>query len=140
MANKTTLIENLLSTSGVKITTNRLLVATALLEAGRPLSLPELEDVLATMDKSSIFRTLTTFRTHDVVHVIEGGRYELCLSEAGDSGQHDDEHVHFACERCGVMTCLDQVPTPPVQLPQGYVMRSTSYVVHGLCPKCAAKF
>ena len=52
-------MEKLLSQHGVKPTPNRLLVARELSSAGRPLSLMELEGRLETVDKSSIFRTLT---------------------------------------------------------------------------------
>ena len=53
-------ITHLLEEHGVKVTANRLLVAEALSDAGRPLSLTELEDEIGSMDKSSIFRSLMT--------------------------------------------------------------------------------
>ena len=55
-------MEHLLEEHGVKVTANRLLVARALAQAGRPLSLMELEARLETVDKSNIFRTLTAFK------------------------------------------------------------------------------
>ena len=74
-----------LELKGVKPTANRILVLKALKEQACPVSLTDLEDILATMDKSSIFRVLTLFLEHDIVHSFEDGRgilnYELCTSK-----------------------------------------------------------
>ncbi|MBR5034641.1 MAG: hypothetical protein IKX71_04980 [Bacteroidales bacterium] len=47
---------------GVKPTANRILIARALAGAGRPMSMAELEDVIGSVDKSVISRTLALFR------------------------------------------------------------------------------
>lgn len=131
-------LEELFAQHGVKVTANRLLIAQALQEAGRPLSMTELEDRLETIDKSNIFRALTAFRDAHLVHVLEdsgdGVRYELCLSHHDDDD--DDVHVHFYCIKCRRTFCLHEVPVPPVRVPDGYEAQSVSYLVKGLCPEC----
>ena len=128
----------LLEHHGVKPTSNRLLVAEALETAQRPLSLMELETRIKTIDKSGIFRALTLFREHHMVHVIEDGgdgvRYELCRSH--DDEHDDDMHVHFFCEVCRQTYCLDNIKIPPVELPGGFVMNTVNYMVKGTCPNC----
>ncbi len=128
----------LLEHHGVKPTSNRILVAKALEAAQRPLSLMELEARIKTIDKSGIFRALTLFREHHMVHVIEDGgdgvRYELCRSH--DDEHDDDMHVHFFCEACRQTYCLDNIKIPPVELPGGFVMNSVNYMVKGICPNC----
>lgn len=132
-------MEHLLEEHGVKATPNRLLVARALANAGRPLSLMELEAQLETIDKSAIFRTLGAFKDAHLVHVLEdsgeGVRYELCHSHHDD---HDDDvHVHFYCTKCHRTFCLEDTPVPPVQVPEGYEVESVSYLLKGVCPECA---
>ncbi|MBQ9655992.1 MAG: transcriptional repressor [Prevotella sp.] len=128
----------LLEQHGVKPTANRIVVVKALAAAGRPMSLTELEYNILTIDKSGIFRALTLFRDHHLVHVIEDGgdgvRYELCHSHATDVD--DDLHVHFYCERCRRTFCLEQVAVPAVPLPPGFTMTSVNYMVKGICPDC----
>jgi Fur family ferric uptake transcriptional regulator len=128
----------LLAFHGVKPTANRILVASELEAAGRPLSLSELEAKIKTIDKSGIFRALTLFREHHLVHVIEDGgdgvRYELCHSH--DEEHDDDIHVHFYCERCRRTYCLEDTKIPPVELPGGFVMNAVNYMVKGICPAC----
>ena len=132
-------MEHLLEKHGVKVTPNRILVARALADAGRPLSLMELETRLETLDKSAIFRTLGTFKEAHLVHVLEdageGVRYELCHSH--HHGEDDDLHVHFYCTRCRRTFCLEDVPLPLVNAPSGYATQSLSCLLRGLCPACA---
>ena len=133
-----TLILKILEEHGIKATANRILIATALSDAGRPLSMMELEERIETIDKSGIFRCLNTFKEHHLVHSIEdveGTRYELCLSH--DSDHDEDTHVHFYCERCHRTFCLDNIHIPPVVLPKGYDSRTSNYLVKGICPECS---
>lgn len=136
-----TLILKILEEHGIKATANRILIATALSDAGRPLSMMELEERIETIDKSGIFRCLNTFKEHHLVHSIEdveGTRYELCLSH--DSDHDEDTHVHFYCERCHRTFCLDNIHIPPVVLPKGYDSRTSNYLVKGICPECSGYY
>ena len=132
-------IDELFIEHDIKPTANRTLVARALADSPRPLSLAELEEKLLTLDRSSIFRALTLFREQHLVHVIEGGgegvRYELCQSH--DHETDDDQHAHFHCEHCHRTFCLEDIPVPMVRLPEGYEMTSASYLIKGICPACA---
>ena len=132
--------ESLFLRHGVKSTPNRIIVAEALSEASQPLSLSELEERVVSIDKSGIFRTLSLFKDHHLVHVIDDGsgsvRYELCHSE---DGHDDDQHIHFYCEVCRRTFCLSEMPVPDISVPQGYEVTSTNFVLHGICPECSRK-
>lgn len=132
-------LKELLESHGVKTTPNRLIVAGALLAGERPLSLMELEDRIGTIDKSGIFRSLTLFKEHHLIHIIEDGgdgtRYELCLSHNPELDE--DTHIHFFCERCHRTFCLENLHIPPVTLPEGYSATTANYLVKGICPQCS---
>lgn len=131
-------ISHLLEHHGIKPTPNRVLVARAMSEAGRPVSMMELEETIDSVDKSGISRALAIFRERHLVHVIEDGgesvRYELCHSHEGSD---DDLHVHFFCERCHKTFCLEDTPVPAVDVPPGYRPRTVNYIIKGICPACA---
>jgi len=132
---------SLLERHGIKPTANRIIVAGALADEKRPLSIIELEDAIGSIDKSGIFRAIMLFKEHHLVHVIEDGsdsiRYELCQSH--DKDHDDDQHVHFFCEKCRKTYCLDGLAIPEVKLPERYTPRSVTYLVKGICPDCAGK-
>ena len=131
----------LLEAKGVKPTANRILVYQALHSQTMPMTLKDLEMKMPNMDKSSIFRVLTLFLKHDVVHAFEDGRgvmnYELC-NEQGECHHHDN-HVHFYCEVCGRSFCMENVPVPVFALPPGFSQHSASFVIKGECPNCKYK-
>ncbi|MCQ2287944.1 MAG: transcriptional repressor [Muribaculaceae bacterium] len=134
-------IEHMLSSHGIRPTANRIVVAQALSSHDGSYTLAELEDTIGTIDKSGIFRALTLFKEHHLVHVLEnssdGVRYELCKSH---NDEHDDDtHVHFYCERCMKTLCLPHLSIPQVQLPQGYEVATVNYMVKGVCPDCSRK-
>ena len=133
--------EALLASHGIKPTANRIVVARTLAAAERPMSLTELEYKILSIDKSGVFRALTLFREHNLVHVIEDGgdgvRYELCHSHDGHA-EDDDQHVHFYCERCHRTFCLTDMPIPTVSLPAGYELHDINYMAKGLCPECSS--
>ncbi len=126
---------------GVKPTSNRILVLNALLQAAHPVSLSELDAIIQTMDRSSIFRALGVFLGADIVHGIEDGsgslKYEVC--HAGEHCSIADMHVHFHCEECRTTFCFESLPVPGVSLPAGFAAHSVNYMVKGLCPKCGRR-
>lgn len=131
-------ILHILGERGIRPTANRLQIVRALAAAGRPVSMTELETALETIDKSGIFRTLTLFREHHLVHGIEDGtglRYELCHSH--EEGHDSDLHAHFYCEKCGRTFCLEDIPVPQITLPEGYLPETVNYLIKGLCPTCS---
>ncbi len=127
-----------LEKKGVRVTAIRILVMEALLASSRPMSLSDLETVLDTVDKSSIFRTLEVFEKHHAVHSIDDGtgsiKFEVC--EGGKDCTVSDMHTHFYCEKCHRTYCLKDINVPVVNLPEGFEMHSVNYIVKGICPGC----
>ena len=131
----------LLEEHDIKPTANRIVVVRALATSMQPQSLAELERKICTIDKSNIFRALTLFKEHHLVHVIEGGsegvRYELCHSH--DHDHDEDIHPHFYCEECQKTFCLDYTEVPDVKLPKGFEQKSANLMIKGVCPDCKKK-
>ena len=128
----------LLEEHEIKPTANRILVVKALASSMLPQSLAELERGIMTIDKSNIFRALTLFREHHLVHAIEGSsdgtKYELCHSHSQE--HDDDQHPHFYCEVCQRTYCLDYLEMPEPTLPAGFEMHHCNIMIKGICPHC----
>lgn len=134
-------IEQTLESHGVRPTAVRVLIYRAAAAHANTFSLMDLEAELDTVDKSTIFRTLTLFTEHHLLHETEDGsgskKYCVCHSEHACSPQ--ERHVHFYCERCRTTFCLDHTFIPAVPLPEGFNAYEAEYVIKGLCADCAAK-
>ena len=134
-------IIEILERKGVRVTSIRILVMEALTAASRPMSLSDLETVLDTVDKSSIFRSLEAFEKHHAVHSIDDGtgsvKYEVCEGE--DECTVSAMHAHFYCEKCHKTYCLKEISAPVVDLPEGFEMNSVNYIVKGTCRECGRR-
>lgn len=130
-----------LESKGIRPTANRILVMKTLMGEQNPQSLSNLERKMVSMDKSSIFRTLTLFLEHDVVHAFEDGRGVLCYELCEEKGacDHHDGHIHFYCESCQRSFCMEDIPIPSFELPEGFYPHSISFVIKGECPDCRKK-
>jgi Fur family ferric uptake transcriptional regulator len=131
--------EQTLRNAGVRVTAVRLLIwRTIHKEFAGIFNLADLEEVLPTVDKSTLFRTLTLFNDSRLIDAIDdgSGSQKYCVRNADDplSGVR---HVHFSCKVCHRTVCLTDVTLPEVTLPNGYVAEDTEYVVKGVCPKCS---
>ena len=127
----------LMEEHGVKPTANRILILKALLAAGRPLSMTEIETALESVDKSIISRTLSAFREHHLLHAVSDGdslRYEVC--HCAEEEEDSDRHVHFHCDVCGRTFCLEDLPVPTMNYPDGFMVESVECMAHGMCPEC----
>ena len=93
-------------------------------------------------DRVTVYRTLQTFVDKGIIHTIPTAdnsiRYALCRDECSE-GHHHDHHVHFVCTICHTTYCLDDVVTPEINLPKGYVVQHIELVAEGLCRNCSTK-
>ena len=130
-----------LESKGIRPTANRILVMKTLMGEQNPQSLSNLERKMVSMDKSSIFRTLTLFLEHDMVHAFEDGRGVLCYELCEEKGacDHHDGHIHFYCESCQRSFCMEDIHIPSFELPEGFYPHSISFVIKGECPDCRKK-
>ena len=126
-----------LEQNGIMPTPVRILVFKCLENASSPLSLTDIETIIESVDKSTVSRTLTTFKEHHIVHSFNDGsgsvKYELCKSP---HNYDEDLHVHFRCEKCGKTLCLSSIKIPDVILPPGFEMHSSNFVISGICDLC----
>ena len=90
-------------------------------------------------DRVTIYRTLQTFEEKGIIHSIPTAdnsiKYALC--KECEEGHHHDDHVHFICTNCDKTICLDDVVSPKIDLPAGYVAENVQVVIHGICKECA---
>lgn len=122
----------------IKPTAMRLLILRTMMKAGRALSLVDIVDLLETVDKSTVSRTLSLFLSHHLVHTIDDGSGALKYAICGDGSatEVDDLHVHFFCTQCRRTFCLRGLPVPLVHLPAGFSLSSVNYVMKGVCADC----
>ena len=131
--------EKKLEERGIRVTAVRLLILNAMLNYPNAFSLADMEEKLDTVDKSTLFRTISLFHEKLLIHSIDDGsgsiKYSVCSSDCTCS--LNDLHVHFFCTRCKKTFCLESIHIPPVQMPKDFLLESVNFVLKGLCSHCS---
>ncbi len=134
-------IEERLSERNIRPTAIRILVLRKMLEMNQDeaFSLLDLENRLDTVDKSTLFRTLTLFHDNLLVHSIDDGsgsiKYSLCKRGCECFGEAS--HVHFSCTLCHRTFCFEKIAIPRIDLPVGFSYESANFVFKGVCSVCS---
>ncbi|MBP1541380.1 MAG: transcriptional repressor [Prevotella sp.] len=131
--------EQVLDNAGIRLTAVRLLIWRTVRHGFTDaFSLADLEGRLPTVDRSTLFRTLTLLTEAHLLHEIDdgSGSQKYCVCHFDDTRQCHG-HVHLTCRRCHRTYCLTNVHIPPVPLPAGFLLEEAEYVVKGVCPQCS---
>jgi Fur family ferric uptake transcriptional regulator len=87
-------------------------------------------------DRVTIYRILERLMNEDLIHKtvnLEGVTKYASCHHINDTHSHN--HVHFSCQNCGSVTCLDNVE-PAFKMPNDYIIREVNFTLSGLCPNC----
>jgi Fe2+ or Zn2+ uptake regulation protein len=133
-------LTDLLRARGMRVTSQRLVIARALRDRGGHLSSEQLYAIVAPtlpgVSQQTVYSTLALLSDLGVARrvAVPGAtaRFEARL----------DEHHHTVCERCGTVEDLDaRVPVTralEASRSAGFAPRSASVTVLGLCAACRA--
>jgi len=132
--------EDLLLKNGLKRTGARLQVLDVLTHRNSATSQPYLENVIGKdIDRVTLYRILKTFEEKGIIHRIldkQGtANYAICSSSCTEN-HHHDEHVHFNCNNCLRVYCLDDVKIPSLKIEKGFKIEDINLIVSGICKDC----
>lgn len=131
----------LLDKHHLKKTDARFSVLEVLARRGAATSQPFLEDLLGKdIDRVTLYRVLNTFEEKGIIHKIIDSRgtanYAVCSSFCTEH-QHYDQHLHFNCNVCNNVYCMNQIHVPDMKLPPGFKMKTVNLIVTGICDRCS---
>ncbi len=84
-------------------------------------------------DRVTIYRVLERLMEEGVIHKIVNVdgivKYAGCHS---CSEKHTHNHIHFSCQKCKSVTCLENVE-PSYKMPKNYKVSEMNFTLSGLC-------
>lgn len=133
-------LNDILHNRQLSSTESRRKILTLFLDTGDALTHGDIEKKVGDKyDRVTIYRTLQTFEEKGIIHAIPTADnnilYALC--KECEEGHHHDDHVHFICTNCEKTICLDDVVSPKMDLPEGYVPQNVQVVIEGICKDCS---
>jgi Fur family ferric uptake transcriptional regulator len=124
---------------GARATPARVRVLRLLREVPAPLSHAEIETRLGDMapDRVTLYRVLVWLVDNGFAHRnADAGRvFRFSAASLGEHGTH----VHFRCELCGGVYCLDASPPAAPALPPGFSLTRMDFDLRGSCARCASE-
>jgi len=134
-------IKDILKRNSLSVTGSREKILSLFLKQEGALAHGDIEEKAGEkFDRVTVYRTLQTFLEKGIIHAIpttdNSIRYALCKDNCSE-GHHHDHHIHFVCTTCHNTYCLDDVATPDLKLPKGYVISHIEVVTEGVCKNCS---
>ena len=136
-------ILNRLRGEGMRVTGSRRSILDVLFEAGKPLSLQEIQDLATAKgespDYATVFRLMTLLERLHLVHKVNLQR-SCSYYELHDPSKHYD---HIVCTDCGKVVVID-IPCPlgetEKKIAEHYGFRNLTHSLEffGRCPECLA--
>jgi len=90
-------------------------------------------------NRVTIYRVLERLEeegsVHRIVNVDGVVNFAKCR---GCSEIHHHNHLHFKCEKCKSVTCIENV-VPDIRLPENFIINQYNFLVSGICEDCSKK-
>lgn len=128
--------EDILTAAEIHLTAIRIMIYKEIMNYNGVFTLADIELRLLTLDKSTIFRTLSLFLKKNLLHEVDdgSGSKKYCLCQCGS--ENHNFHIHFTCLSCHKTYCIKDIPIQQVQLPKSFRIADANYVLRGFCPDC----
>lgn len=127
-----------LTSRNIKPTAMRQLILKAFIESKAAMALSDLEKKFEKADRSTLYRTLKTFKDNKLIHSVDDGtgsvKYALCFETC--ECKPEDLHMHFFCQKCKQTFCLNEVTIPVIKLPCNFKLDSVNVIANGVCENC----
>jgi Fur family transcriptional regulator, ferric uptake regulator len=131
-------VNELLDSKNLSRTPCRVEILKVLIDSETALSEPEIREQLAyNYDRTTVYRTLRSFVSQDVIHSIsvEGKEVRYAITHS-DHQATSPYHVHFSCNHCRGVYCISHEVYEVPEIPPGYKPVSYDLMIHGMCDKC----
>ncbi len=130
-------LNKILRSAKLKATKPRLDVLSIINKAEAAVSHSEIQAKLESFDRVTLYRTLNTLIEKGIIHKahVESTEvfYAMCTTSCTEEG-HKHEHIHFVCDKCEEVTCIDSEPIS-IKLPN-HIISEVRVQATGICDKC----
>ena len=132
-------MENLLKAKNLSETDFRKEVLTIFSSHKNAVKLSQIENELKEYNRVTLYRTIKTFIKKGLIHEIsisgEESNYALCKDDGCDIDNHQHQHIHFKCDKCEAISCVEVDVFPSVSVP-GYQINQLEIQASGVCTSC----
>ena len=133
-------MKDFLRNKGISVTPLRMDVLSIFFKYKNAISLSVLTEQLIDSNRITLYRTLKLFKEKGIIHEIvmngEESKYAICQS--CDTQVHEHKHVHFKCDLCKIVYCLEIENYPEIKA-KGFIFNSVEIQSTGVCINCSTE-
>lgn len=134
------MVGKILKNKKLRVTPFRIEVLNLFLKNTTAISVQYIEHNLVDFDRITLYRTIKSFLENGVIHeiVMPGDikKLALCPNEcSADNHTHLKQHLHFRCDACENIYCIDLNDFPTLEIPN-FQLNSVEIQGSGLCETC----
>jgi Fur family transcriptional regulator, ferric uptake regulator len=134
-------MENFLRSKKLRATPFRVAVLEVFSRHKNAIDIEQIETSLKEFDRITLYRTVRTFIEKGLIHEIvmpgEVKKLALCKDECkGADHAHHHQHLHFKCDNCDEVYCLELNQFPEINYPEFKVTR-LEIQGSGICRACS---
>ena len=128
-----------LQAKGILATKHRVSVLRAFIYFNKPITLSAIRSYVKEIDRVTLFRILSNFEEKKIIHKIILGdgktMYALCADKCAKNTDHTHDHIHFVCNQCEDVTCLEIEKFPTINVPD-FLINNLNINASGICETC----
>ena len=129
----------ILESKQIAVTKHRVAILNSFINYGKPITLKTLRLDNPLIDRITLFRALSVLEQKKIIHKItlEKGRvlYALCKEKCNKQEDCKHNHIHFLCNQCDDVTCLEIEKFPKINVPD-FLINNLNINASGICEKC----
>ena len=131
-------MKNLLKQKKLSETPFRIEVLNIFNNYNNAIPLSVLENELTNFNRITLYRTIKVFIEKGIIHEIalSGGEsnYAMC-NDGCDTVGHHHQHVHFKCNKCDTIFCIEVNKFPAIDIPN-HKIDQLEIQASGVCSAC----
>tara|TARA_B110000285_G_C15136941_1_gene627654 strand:- start:463 stop:864 length:402 start_codon:yes stop_codon:yes gene_type:complete len=131
-------MSNLLKNKKISETPFRKAVLVIFRKYNNAIPLSKVEKELKEYNRITLYRTIKVFLEKGIIHEIalsgQESNYAICKEECNTIAHHH-QHIHFKCNSCETIFCVEVDKFPTIGLPE-YKIEELEIQASGLCQSC----
>ena len=132
-------IKKTLNERKLKATTMRVAVLEQFYNESNAIALSKLQESLGDFDRVTLYRTIQSLVKTGMIHKALEEKHETFYALCNDCTlhNHSHSHIHFKCDECGEVSCLDSNYSIQIKEDGVYKIKQLSIKASGICKNCA---
>jgi len=131
-------LSEILKSKQLSLTQGRIHLLEILYHTHHPLSGKEIEKRIdGKCDRATIYRNLSVLTSKGIIQrILSEDSLKFKYSPENKDHTQQNDHIHFQCESCHKLICMEELQVSDFPLPEGFSKIENQFLILGICRNC----